>query len=221
MQKQIIVTADGSHTISAGENNITYHSIYGAIQESMHVFIAAGLRPLLPAAQPLHLLEIGLGTGLNVLLSVIESTQQQQPIHYTALEPFPLTTAEAGTLNYTTQLVAPGIEEYFTRIHSVEWNKNSSITPLFTMYKTRQSLLNFASNQSFHLVYFDAFAPAIQPELWTAEIFQRLYNMMYTSALIVTYCSKGEVRRAMETAGFTVEKLPGAKGKREMLRARK
>lgn len=220
MQKQIIMTGDGSHTISVGEN-ITYHSIHGALQESRHVFIGAGLSPLPSSTHKIYLLEIGLGTGLNALLSAIEATAHRQCIHYTALEPFPLTAAEAGRLNYASLLPQNEEHNYFYEIHNSEWGKNITITPFFTLHKTQQSLLTFNSDTLFHLIYFDAFAPAVQPGLWASEIFRHLYNIMHPGGILVTYCSKGDVRRAMHAAGFTVEKLTGAKGKREMLRARK
>jgi len=221
MQKQLIVTADGSHTVTTDKPGVTYHSMHGAIQESEHVFIHAGLMPLLPFEERLHILEVGMGTGLNALLTLMASAPGQRSIHYTALEPFPLNAHEYAQLNYMEQLHAAAYNNAFTAMHTCEWEKDISIASYFTLYKTQQSLLNFTSDRLYHLVYFDAFAPDVQPELWTTSVFQHLHQIMHASAIIVTYCSKGDVRRAMQSAGFTVEKLKGAKGKREMLRAHK
>ncbi|MFT3701156.1 MAG: tRNA (5-methylaminomethyl-2-thiouridine)(34)-methyltransferase MnmD [Agriterribacter sp.] len=222
MQRQIITTADGSHTIRIAETAITYHSIHGALQESMHVFINAGFQSVASSHNELHVLEIGLGTGLNALLSFAESQKLQKKIYYTAVEPFPLTANEVNALNYTEQMHKPVLKNVFSIIHSSKWEEDIAIAPAFTLHKMRQSLLDVTLPQEhYHLVYFDAFAPAVQPELWTEEVFQQLYNTMYPGAVLVTYCSKGNVRRNMQQAGFMIEKPPGPPGKREMIRARK
>lgn len=215
-----MVTADGSHTISIGEG-ITYHSIHGAIQESMHVYINAGLLYLYQTHEKLTILEVGLGTGLNALLTTMASTANKLTAHYTALEPFPLTRTETNMLNYISLLPEKEVNTWFNSIHNSEWEKDIDIAPNFTLHKTKQSLIRFSSPHLFHLIYFDAFAPAVQPELWTTAIFQRLYSMMHTGGILVTYCCKGNVRRAMQSAGFSIEKLSGPEGKREILRARK
>ena len=220
MQKQIIVTGDGSHTISIGEG-ITYHSIHGTIQESMHVYINAGLLHLYQTHETLTILEVGLGTGLNALLTTIASTANNLTIHYTALEPFPLTPMETNMLNYILLLPEKEVHTWFYGIHNSEWEKDIDIAPNFKLHKNKQSLIRFSSAQLFHLIYFDAFAPAVQPELWTTAIFQRLYSMMHPGGILTTYCSKGNVRRAMQSAGFSIEKLSGPEGKREILRGRK
>jgi len=224
MQRQIIVTADGSHTISVPEMNVTYHSIHGAIQESRHVFINAGLLYVLKSLKPsytIHILEIGLGTGLNALLSLIEAEDNQQQICYTAVEPDPLLIEEVVELNYCNQLNRPDLQNIFNSLHSCEWEKEVSLTPSFTIRKTKQSLLHFTITETQHLVYFDAFAPMAQPELWTKEVFENLYHLLSPNGVLVTYCSKGDVRRAMQSLKFSIEKLPGPPGKREMLRAKK
>ncbi len=222
MQRQIILTADGSHTVSIPEMNVTYHSVHGAIQESMHVFIEAGLRFCWDRfRQPgeLNILEIGLGTGLNALLTLAETEKSNQDILYTALELYPLTQEQYSTLNYCIELKQPNLQSAFLSIHDCEWEKSIPVTSKFVLHKTNQSLLNYTNASNFHLIYFDAFAPAAQPELWTVEVFQKLYALLQAEGILVTYCSKGDVRRAMQSAGFTVEKIPGPPGKREMLRA--
>lgn len=216
MEREIIHTDDGSHTIAIPAMNVTYHSRHGAIQESMHVFIEAGLRQL---AGDVHILEMGFGTGLNALLTLIETELQPRNIYYETIEAFPLTPAEASQLNYCEQLQRPDLQPLFDQLHQCEYEKTVAITPYFTIQKHHTKLAGFSADQPVNLVYFDAFAPTAQPELWTADIFTGLYYMMVPKGILVTYCSKGEVRRAMQTAGFIIEKLPGPPGKREMVRA--
>ena len=224
MHRQIVLTADGSHTVSIPGMNVTYHSVYGAIQESKHVFIQAGLhyasgRFTRPDA--LSVLEIGLGTGLNALLSLIEAENNHRQIHYTAIEPFPLSVEEITLLNYCKQLNRSELQDTFTDLHASEWEKDIALASLFTIYKTRQSLQQLTTTEQYNLVYFDAFAPAAQPELWTKEVFESLYQMLSPGGVLVTYCSKGDVRRAMQDVGFGIEKPAGPPGKREMIRATK
>ena len=218
MQRQIIVTADGSHTVQLKDRNITYHSHHGAVQESKHVFIEAGFlhrEKQLPGT--LRLFEMGFGTGLNALLTLTEAEKLNKPIVYSAVENYPLTASETGSLNYNE--VVPGSKEVFERLHQAEWNKKISITPFFTLNKINADLLAYTFEEPVDLIYYDAFAPTAQPELWTLEVFQKLYALLAPGGVLVTYCSKGDVRRAMMAAGFLVEKLPGPKGKREMVRA--
>ena len=219
MQRQVIPTSDGSHTVSVPELNVTYHSIHGAIQESMHVFIQAGLEYVMQKVdknETIHIFEMGFGTGLNAFLTAIEAEKQQRKILYTAVELYPLSNDEIEFLNYKDALGQPNL---FHQLHQVAWNETIPITDYFTLIKQQVNLTDFQSEQRFHLVYYDAFPPNAQPELWTKEIFEKLYNMMLSGGVLVTYCSKGDVRRAMLAAGFEVEKIPGPPRKREMLRA--
>lgn len=220
MDRKIILTGDGSSSVNIPGMNVTYHSIHGAIQESKHVFIEAGLNHLISKSpgQPINILEMGLGTGLNALLTLIETEKLNQPVHYTAIELYPLTADESNQLNYCEQLNRPELQRLFEKIHNSEWNKSVSLTPHFTLQKINNDLINFSSSQLFNLVYYDAFAPNAQPELWTKEVFEHLQRMMANDAVLVTYCSKGDVRRAMQSAGLTVEKVPGPPHKREMIR---
>lgn len=221
MKKEIIQTADGSHTVSVPEMKVTYHSVHGAIQESMHVFIEAGLHYVsgcLGQPDTLHVFEMGFGTGLNAFLTAIWAIDAQTKIHYTTVETSPLFLEEAATLNYAATL---GHHDLFQQLHQSNWNDETHLNEFFTLEKRRTSLLDFATDKQFHLVYFDAFAPSAQPELWTEDIFKKLFTMLQPGGMLVTYCSKGDVRRAMIAAGFTVKKIPGPPGKREMLQAEK
>jgi len=221
MERKVIITKDGSHSIAIPEMDVTYHSIHGAIQESMHVFIEAGFNRSGRLERPDRyiILEIGFGTGLNALLTLIEAEKHKQPVLYIAIELFPLSVDEAARLNYCGQLDHTDCQPLFEKLHQCEWEMDITITNYFTLHKTKINLINFSTSQLFNLIYFDAFAPNAQPELWTKEIFEKLYNVMVPEGILVTYCSKGDVRRAMQGAGFVVEKLAGPKGKREMLRA--
>jgi len=221
MNRQIIPTQDGSHTIAIPELQVTYHSTFGAVQESKHVYIEAGLIPLLQSHSRIHILEVGFGTGLNALLSLGETEKAGNMIVYTAIEPFPLTKDEAQALNYCDQLLHPDWRFYFLQMHTCEWEKEEYITQRFSIYKTKSSLQAYSLMQQQQLIFFDAFAPAAQPELWDKAVFEQLYKMMQPGGILVTYCSKGSVRRTMQSAGFTIEKLPGPPGKREMIRALK
>lgn len=217
MQRIVQTTADGSPTIAIPDMQVTYHSRHGALQESKHVFIQAGLQPLLKQYKLLRVFEMGFGTGLNALLTLQQAITGEQPIFYQAVEKYPVNNEEVKELNYTTVLP----EEYFYRLHQCKWNEPVSIHPLFTLHKSDSPLQEFRAAQPFHLIYYDAFAPAAQPELWTLEIMRQLYTMLLNGGMLVTYCSKGDVRRNMLAAGFTVDKLAGPPGKREMLRATK
>jgi len=222
MKRDVVNTADGSHTVSIPEMNVTYHSRHGAIRESMHVFIGAGLRYLSGRLgrpyrlEPVRLFEMGFGTGLNAFLTAIEAEKEKIKIYYTAVEQYPLTLEEAGQLNYSETL---GHKELFDSLHQSKWKEDVNINDYCTLRKEQTSLLNFSALQPFNLIYYDAFAPAAQPELWTKEVFEKLFHLLTPGGVLVTYCSKGDVRRAMMAAGFTVTKLPGPPGKREMLRA--
>ncbi len=218
MQREIQLTADGSHTLKIPEWNVTYHSRHGAIGESKHIYINACLKPLLDKAnhQSLHILEMGFGTGLNALLSLEEAIHHQTKINYTCYETYPLPNSETKLLNYG---VMVGLEKEFTLLHQCEWEKEMEINPYFTLSKKADTIANLTISEIYDAIYFDAFSPLIQPELWTEPIFQKLYNSMKPGGNLVTYCSKSMVRKAMTIAGFRVEKIPGPWGKREMVRA--
>lgn len=218
MVREIILTKDGSHTITLPELGVTYHSLHGAIQESMHVFIQAGLQDTRSRSSPLRIFEMGFGTGLNALLTFAETEKQQQPVHYTAIDLFPLEYEQTRLLNYCDQLERKDLQPVFDQLHASDWEKDIQVSPHFILHKSTAALNNFSS-EPVHLIYYDAFAPSAQPELWSEIIFKKMYTMLFPGGILVTYCSKGDVRRAMQSSGFLVEKIPGPPGKREMVRA--
>lgn len=227
MERKLLVTADGSHTLSLEQHPflrtpVTYHSIHGAVQESLHVYIEAGLRQFL-CESPVSIFEMGFGTGLNALLTLLEARRRGVQVFYQAIELFPLTAGETRELNYPSRLTKEGdlveTQALFERMHDAPWNENVALDPAFTLHKSLGSITGLALSQLFHVVYYDAFAPAAQPELWTRDIFERMFSLLRPGGVLVTYCSKGEVRRALAGAGFAVEKLKGPPGKREMIRA--
>lgn len=230
MNREIVVTQDGSHSISIPGMNVTYHSRHGAMQESIHVFIKAGLQyaaARLASPGPLYIFEMGFGTGLNALLTAAETERAGLQAYYEAIDAFPLDAAQAAQLNYCGQLQRTDLKPLFSQLHESEWNRETALAPHFTLRKWRSPLQEYLDSKTasaaagINIVYYDAFAPEVQPELWTAEIFTRLYPLMAPEGVLVTYCSKSVVRRALLAAGFDVEKIPGPQGKREMLRAMK
>ena len=210
-----IITHDGSHTLFSSIIDEHYHSLHGAVQESMHVFIEAALRQC--AKNQIHVLEIGFGSGLNAFLSLLEAERTNKNIHYTSIELYPLDEACIRQLNYASQ-IAPDRQADFDCLHTAAWNVATKITPHFTLEKILTDFTNCHLPNGFDVIFFDAFSPEKQPEMWTDEIFARLYAACNNHAILTTYCAKGYVRRAMQKAGFVVERLEGSLGKREMLR---
>jgi len=211
---QLITTEDGSHSIYNPDLKEHYHSTHGAIQESRHVFVEAGLNEVRKTKTAIRILEIGFGTGLNCLLSAIESLEKGLSIEYTSLEPFPLSDHLISLLNYPETL---GHGDLFNLMHSTDQGE-LSITGNFLLHRSRESLLTFLPPVKYELIYFDAFAPDVQPELWSEAVFQKLFDCLVPGGLLVTYCAKGQVKRNMKKAGFRIERLPGPPGKREMTR---
>jgi tRNA U34 5-methylaminomethyl-2-thiouridine-forming methyltransferase MnmC len=212
---EIRMSADGSTTLYRPDLDEHYHSTFGAVQESMHVFIEAGLKQC--CGQPLHILEVGFGTGLNVLLTLLHTSHRK--VIYHTVEKYPVAHAILKSLNYP-QLLGDESKTVFDTIHSVSWNKEHEIRPNFRLKKIDADLADSLFQTNFYnLVFFDAFAPDKQPELWTPVIFRKIYRAMQQGGILTTYCAKGAVRRAMQSCGFTVERIPGPKGKREMVRA--
>ncbi len=226
MQRTLVKTADGSHSIYVEQLGEHYHSIYGAIQESKHVFIEAGLKHLLaiPNKYELSILEIGFGTGLNALLSLIESEKLAKKIKYTSVEAFPLENKLVNKLNYvdllstTTNSEESFLQIAFDHLHNCEWEKEIPISENFILKKIENTLQEIRFEKKFDLIYFDAFGPRVQPEMWTEELFTKLFFATKPQGCLVTYCAKGEVKRALKKVGFSVETLPGPPRKREMVR---
>ncbi|HEY6160692.1 MAG TPA: tRNA (5-methylaminomethyl-2-thiouridine)(34)-methyltransferase MnmD [Bacteroidia bacterium] len=219
MERKIIITADGSHSIFIPGLDEHYHSVHGAVQESRHVFIEAGLKFISERKREVSILEMGLGTGLNVFLTFLEAKEIK--INYTALEAFPISPGQAEALNYPRLLDAEAYRPVLQILHTMEPGKEVELRPGFIFRKEITKFGDFRSREQFDLIYFDAFAPRVQPELWTEEIFGRMFGSLRPGGILVTYCAKGEVKRNMKAAGFTIERLPGPKGKREMTRALK
>lgn len=222
MKLKIITSSDGSHTLFREDIDETYHSTHGAIQEAKHVFIKNGLHKLLPEKDSISILEVGFGTGLNAFITYLESLNFKNKISYTGIELFPVTQDIVCKLNYTEALTDKEEEkEVFSRMHQVEWGRETSFSDNFTLNKVNERIEDFSSDNLFDLVYYDAFGPRAQEEMWNKSVFAHIYNMMSSNAVFVTYCAKGQVRRDLIEVGFSVERLPGPPGKREMLRATK
>lgn len=219
---ELVQTSDGSHTLKLIGHDEQYHSINGALQESGHVFIQSGLLALEPKLNPIHVLEIGMGTGLNALLTAKHAQEKNVTIFYEALEPYPIGWATAQQLNYPSFFKDVDMLPAFQKIHQAGAAKHEHIGDSFFIRNYPMKLEDFQSEpDKYHLVYFDAFGPDTQPEMWKPEMFEKIFLGMISGGILVTYCVKGEVRRAMKAAGFRVEKLPGPAGKREISRATK
>ena len=217
MKREIITTSDGSKTIHLPEWNEQYHSKHGAIQEAQHVFIKNGLD--LFQDEKVELLEIGFGTGLNAFITFLEAKKRNLEIKYTGVEAYPVALDEVKELNYVELLEAEDMSEYFDKMHTFDWEKRAQISERFSLLKREQFFKDINDEDAFKLIYFDAFGARVQPELWSEEIFASMYKALKPEGVLVTYSAKGSVRRAMQAVGFTVERLPGPPGKREMLRA--
>ncbi|MEL6134680.1 MAG: tRNA (5-methylaminomethyl-2-thiouridine)(34)-methyltransferase MnmD [Bacteroidota bacterium] len=211
------LSKDGSSTLWAPDFDEHYHSVHGALTESEHVFIEAGLQYVEEKETPLYIFEMGFGTGLNALLTLVH--RSNRPIYYTSLELYPLKEAQWQSLNYGEAVDHPKAEAWLQKLHQAAWNTYVEIEEGFFLNKQEADLLAYEGEEKMDLIYFDAFAPSSQPQLWTADVMQELYKLANPGAVFTTYSAKGDVRRALLGAGFEVEKIPGPPGKREMLRA--
>ena len=221
MKRKIVITADGSSTIHLPDWNEQYHSKHGAIQEAYHVFIKQGLYHLCYSEQSkeISLLEIGFGTGLNAFITLLESDELNLKIDYCGVDGYPVSIDEIKQLNYPKELKAKNREDQFIKLHEICWDKVHDITSNYSLIKKQIFFHEIKDVDCYDLIYFDAFGARVQPELWTEAIFEKMYNSLKNKGVLVTYSAKGSVRRAMESVGFKVERLPGPPGKREMLRA--
>lgn len=219
MDLELITTADGSSSIFVPELNEHYHSTFGAIAESQHIFIKAGFRSKATPSAEINILEVGFGTGLNAFLTFLETIPDQYKINYTSIEPNILGKAITDKLNYAS-ILNPSETHLFNRMHEAPWNEVVSFNSYFSLEKLKGNLENIQlPEKRFDLIYFDAFGPAVQPELWTEEVFKKIFEATAEGGILVTYSAKGSVRRALKAAGFSTEKLPGPTGKREITRA--
>ena len=225
---QLITTSDGSHTLFHEALNETYHSKNGALQESLHVFIQNGLVNYLSKnnIKAIHIFEVGFGTGLNAILTLKEAMNRNKKIKYTCLEAFPLSIDTINQLNYLEEESAI-LKSLFDKMHQCNWNEWVEINEHFSIYKMENKLELISTNEllqisnPFNIIYFDAFAPDKQPELWTTTIFKTIFAAMNNGSLLVTYSAKGDVKRALREVGFIVKRLAGPIGKRHMLCAEK
>ncbi len=213
---EIILTADGSHTLYVPELNEHYHSIHGAIQESQYIFINNGYD--FCKADPVNILEIGFGTGLNAFLTALKSCSGKKQVHYTTIEKYPLSQNITSSLNYH-GFTGEGSKDLFDLIHSSGWNTDVCICNNFILNKIKGDVTDSIPPGEYDLIYFDAFGPDKQPEMWTAEVFRRISDFTRDNGIFVTYSAKGEVKRHLRSCGFNVELLPGPPGKRQIIRA--
>ena len=220
MKREIIVTKDGSTTIYFPDINETYHSKFGAILESNHVFIDMGLKLFSDKAE-VSILELGFGTGLNALLTIIESAKNKQNILYTGVDAYPVALTEILQLNFVSELNDQVDQKLFDKMHNSNWGEQIKLTDHFYLTKKEQFFQQIDDQNAFDLIYFDAFGYRIEPELWSKTIFEKMYRALKPNGILVTYACRSSIKLDMISIGFKVEKLPGAPGKREMLRASK
>jgi len=215
---RIILTDDGSNSLYSEKFNENYHSSFGAITESSHIFINNGLKRI--TADKINILEVGFGTGLNCLLTFLELSNSFQMVRYETIEPYPIKPAILYQINYPSLLSSDAKELYDLIISSI-WNNEVNIKSHGKLRKFHQKIEDFDFCRTYHLVYFDAFSPDIQPEMWSEAIFRKIYDAMLPEGILVTYSCKGTVKRTLKSVGFTIQKLAGPPGKREMLLAKK
>lgn len=217
MKKEFIISEDGSTTIFLPELNEHYHSHFGALQEARHIFIERGIGAV-KAKDCIRILEVGFGTGLNAFLTAVYSFESDQKVDYVGVEPFPLSEEETNKLNFV-ELVGTKYAKIFKNICSHEPIKMDG----FNLSKRFITVENYLSGNEmvdlFDVVYFDAFGPDVQPDLWNVGVFKGLFKLLKVNGFLITYSCKGSVKRALKEAGFDVTKLPGPKGKREITKA--
>ncbi len=219
LKREIIITEDGSTTIHLPEWNENYHSKHGAVQEAQHVFIKNGLH--LFQNKPIAILEIGFGTGLNTFITYLEAKKNNQIIDYVGVEAYPIEADEILKMNYVEALHAENDAPTFKNMHESNWDEKIALNESFYLTKRKQFFDQIEDRNKFDLIYFDAFGYRVQPELWSTAIFQKMYNALKNNSVLVTYAARGVVKRSLIEVGFTVEKLEGPPGKREMFRATK
>ena len=221
MNKQLEIrkTADGSNTIYLPELNENYHSFHGAIQEANHVFIKNGLEQF-ASRKELSIFELGFGTGLNALLSCLWAEKNKIIIRYTGVEAFPVPIVVCEKMEYPAQLDRHSSKIY-DEIIQASWGKMNDLSAFIKFLKTHDSIQNWSNDEKFDIIYFDAFGPQVQPEMWDLPILEKMYESLNENGILVTYCAQGQFRRNLKSLGFLVESLPGPPGKREMTRALK
>lgn len=219
-ESHIFETQDGSHSIFSEKYGVSYHSKYGAIQETQHVFINAALRFKAVLQQKITILDIGFGTGLNALMTYLEARKRNLTIYYTAYEAYPISLESVEQLNYNEHLNMETEElSVFQQFHELDWGIPHAINQNFHFRKYQQTFDQINYESVFDIIYFDAFSPNAQPELWELDMMNRMFRALKPNGIMVTYCAKGEVKRTLKKAGFVIEALKGPPGKREMTRA--
>lgn len=222
IKREIITTADGSKTIHLPDWNENYHSNHGALQEAKHVFMQHGFEFTAPAVDQIFILEVGFGTGLNAILTLEAAEKFQLKTEYIGVEAFPVSESEIEALNYIDLFEKESLKTNYKQLHTIPWDEKKSISTYFQLEKKETKIEQLAlKSNSLDLIYFDAFGPRVQSELWEIPIFESLFKALKTTGVLVTYCAKGQVKRNLKSAGFTIESLPGPPGKREMTRATK
>ena len=218
MDLELLLSGDGSHTLYRKDIDETYHSRHGAIQEALHVFIEKGLKEVEKSKKEITILEIGFGTGLNALLTCLNS---KSIVDYIGVEAYPIKVEVLKKLNYNATVIEESSRKVFDDIHNAPWEKKHPITSSFSIQKIEEEIQMLAIQSPIDLVYFDAFGPNSQSEMWDIGIYKKIYEAMNPNGIFVTYCAKGQVRRDLQSVGFEMERLEGPSGKREMLRGRK
>ncbi|QHT70406.1 tRNA (5-methylaminomethyl-2-thiouridine)(34)-methyltransferase MnmD [Rhodocytophaga rosea] len=222
MPIEIRLTSDGSHTLYNSDLDESYHSVHGAVQESMHVFIKSGLDYMLEVKRDIWVLEVGMGTGLNAWLTINQVLHSDAKVHYVAVEPHPVDISLVDQLNYPQMLHTTEYRNrLFQQLHRTEWEKFISLTPEFELRKMPYTLEDFKPMWIFDLIYFDAFAPSKHPQIWEKPMLKKLYDITTPGGILLTYSAKGQFKRDLKETGWLVETLQGPPGKREMTRATK
>jgi tRNA U34 5-methylaminomethyl-2-thiouridine-forming methyltransferase MnmC len=219
----LFITDDGSHSVYSEKFGVAYHSTHGAIQETRHIFIEAGLKHFITQhqAHKIAILEMGFGTGLNVFMTYLESLNQNTGIDFHTIEAYPLSISTTNELNYPQLLNVPQHDAVFKKLHSLDWAEKHSLTPHFSFQKHLIDFKDISFSNTFDVIYYDAFSPDSQPELWDVDMLKRVYEAMKIGGILTTYCAKGSFRRALKSVGFQIENIAGPAGKREITRASK
>ena len=218
MKREIVETEDGSKTIRIVDLDENYHSSHGALQEALHVFIKNGLLEFKEKSQ-ISIFEMGFGTGLNAFLSAIKAKELKLKIEYSGVEAFPVSVSEINALGYA-QIMGESNVGLYEKMHASSWEEMNEISPFFDLKKIKNELQSLElEKEAFDIIYYDAFGPRAQDEMWSVDLFQKMYDSLKIGGFLVTYCAKGQVKRNMKEVGFTIEPLPGPPGKREMTRA--
>lgn len=219
--RKLITTQDGSHSLFSETFGVSYHSKFGAIQETQHVFIDAALRFKAVIQRKIKILEVGFGTGLNAFMTLLEAHKRNLLVEYIAVEAFPITMEQVDTLNYTEKMGNDEEAAMFQQMHQCEWGTPVDLSDNFKFQKLKQQFEDIDHQNAFDIIYFDAFAPNAQPHLWEEPLLRAMYDALKPEGILTTYCAKGIVKRRLKSIGFEVEALPGPPGKREMTRALK